>query len=124
MTDTISVTIPGAAQHIALLRTAIGGIAARERFTLDQVDDLRLAVEEAAAQLLAHAPPSISMHINSVRDGLEIRLVAGVGAPVTVDRTGFSWVILEKLADKATVEQSDGQLAIALHKSRPDLASA
>ena len=38
-----------------MLRTATAGLAARLHFTLDEIEDLRIAVDEACAMLLAIA---------------------------------------------------------------------
>ena len=39
-----------------VLRTATAGLAARLQFTLDEIEDLRIAVDEACAILLSVAP--------------------------------------------------------------------
>ena len=40
-----------------MLRTATAGLAARLDFTLDEIEDLRIAVDEACALLLPDAVP-------------------------------------------------------------------
>ena len=52
---TVTVRIPPEAWHVPLLRTTVAGIAARADFTLEEVDDLRMGVEEAAVLLLRSA---------------------------------------------------------------------
>lgn len=104
--STIIVKVPPDAGHLALLRTVIGGVAARDRFTLDQIDDLRMAVEEAAVQLLKRADGGhIKMTIAPTAEGLEVRLSAAVdGAGALIDETSFSWAILTALSDDLRVE--------------------
>lgn len=103
-----------------MLRTAVGGIAARDRFTLDQVDDLRMAVEEAATQLLRHVRGNqIEMTVVPTESGLEVRLSAEVRAPgKVIDESSFSWMILRALADDLRVESQQSGTTVVLVKNR------
>lgn len=118
--ETVTVRVPPRAGHVALLRTAVGGFAARDRFTIDQVDDLRMAVEEAAVQLLRHTSgPWISLDVSGTADGVEVRLHADVAdASPVIDETSFSWSILRALADELRVETHNGHATVVLAKRR------
>jgi serine/threonine-protein kinase RsbW len=121
--DLVTVTVPATANHLAVLRTAVGGFAARDQFTLDQVDDLRMAVEEAAVQLLRHSRGDrISMDVETTGQGVEVRLTGNVADddPV-IDESSFSWTILRALADDIRIESRDGQAVIVLSKNRISL---
>jgi serine/threonine-protein kinase RsbW len=122
--ESVMVRIPPTPEHLALLRTAVAGFAARDHFTLDQVDDLRLAVEEAAVQLLKHvAGEGLTLTVSRTEPGVEVRLSADVsGDEPVIDEESFSWVILRALADDVSVEMQQGHGAIVLAKHR--LASA
>ena len=118
--DLVTVTVPATANHLAVLRTAVGGFAARDQFTLDQVDDLRMAVEEAAVQLLRHSRGErISMDVETTGVGVEVRLSAQVADddPV-IDESSFSWTILRALADDIRIDSRDQQAVIVLAKHR------
>ncbi len=56
MDGDISISMPADAGLIHILRTVTGGVAARLDFSIDDIDDLRLAVDEAAAHLLSIQP--------------------------------------------------------------------
>jgi serine/threonine-protein kinase RsbW len=117
---TVTVQVPAEAGHLALLRTTVGGFAARDNFTLDQVDDLRMAVEEAAVQLLRQSTgEQIVLDVTSTDAGMEVRLRAEVAssAPV-IDEQSFSWTILRALADDLRVEMQQDQATILLVKLR------
>ena len=122
--ETVMVRIPPTPEHLALLRTAVAGFAARDHFTLDQVDDLRLAVEEGAVQLLKHVTgEGLTLTVNRTEPGIEVRLSADVaGDDPVIDEESFSWVILRALADDVAIEMQQGHAAIVLSKHR--LASA
>jgi serine/threonine-protein kinase RsbW len=117
---TVTVRVPAEAGHLALLRTTVGGFAARDNFTLDQVDDLRMAVEEAAVQLLRQATGDhITLDVTSTDAGMEVRLRAEVTTSIPViDEQSFSWTILRALADDLRVEMQQDQATILLVKLR------
>ena len=118
--DVVVIKVPPTAAHLAMLRTAVGGIAARDRFTLDQVDDLRMAVEEAATQLLRHVRSGrIEMAVIPTQTGIEVRLAAEVSPPSKViDESSFSWMILRALADDLRVESHQAGTTVVLSKHR------
>ncbi len=116
----MTVRVPATAGHLALLRTAVGGFAARDRLTLDQVDDLRMAVEEAAVQLLRHASGErIELDVCGTATGIEVRLHADVaGEEPIIDESSFSWSILRALSDDVAVEMQQRHATIVLSKHR------
>lgn len=121
--DTVTVRVPPKADHLALLRTAVGWMAGRDDFTIDQVDDLKMAVEEAAVQLLRHGGSSdITLDMLATRTGVEARLHARVdSADPVIDETSFSWLILKALADDLEVDADADIATIVLRKTRMDL---
>jgi hypothetical protein len=50
--DHVELRVPASGAYLAVLRTAAAGLAARLDFTLDDIEDLRIAVDEACALLL------------------------------------------------------------------------
>ncbi len=51
----VRLTIPADGAYVAVPRSVVGNLAARNDFTLDAIDDLRIAVDEACALLLPQA---------------------------------------------------------------------
>ena len=49
--------LPASAAYLAVLRTTTASLAARLDFTLDEIEDLRIAVDEASCLLLVGAEP-------------------------------------------------------------------
>lgn len=121
----VTVKVPPTPGHLALLRTAVGGFAARDHFTLDQVDDLRMAVEEGAVQLLRHVQGDhISLEVRATDLGVEVRLYGPVpGSDPVIDESSFSWTILRALADDLRIEMQQGRATIVMHKHRINVAS-
>ena len=50
--DVVRLRLPAVGAYLSVLRTATAGLAARLDFTLDEIEDLRIAVDEACAMLL------------------------------------------------------------------------
>ncbi|HWB70618.1 MAG TPA: hypothetical protein VG452_00230 [Egibacteraceae bacterium] len=118
--ETVTVKVPSKAGYLAVLRTAVGGFAARDSFTLDQVDDLRLAVEETAVQLLRRSSGDhIVMDVTTTDGGIEVRLIIEVeGDEPVMDQSSFSWTILWALTDDIQVESWPGHATVILRKNR------
>jgi len=45
--DEVTIRLPADGAYLSVLRTATAGLAARLHFTLDEIEDLRIAVDEA-----------------------------------------------------------------------------
>jgi serine/threonine-protein kinase RsbW len=50
--DVVDLTVPASPAYVAVVRTATAGLAARVDITLDRIEDLRIAVDEACALLV------------------------------------------------------------------------
>ena len=59
--DHVQVCMPAEGAYLSVLRTATAGLAARLDFTLDEIEDLRIAVDEACAMLLSQAIPGTNL---------------------------------------------------------------
>ena len=55
--DQVTVRMPADGAYLSVLRTATAGLAARLDFTLDDIEDMRIAVDEACAMLLSPGDP-------------------------------------------------------------------
>src|SRR5215469_3842257 len=49
--DQVTVRMPADGAYLSVLRTATAGLAARLDFTLDEIEDMRIAVDEACAMV-------------------------------------------------------------------------
>src|SRR5690606_25101945 len=80
--DVVTVRLPAASAYLSVLRTATAGLAARLDFTLDEIEDLRIAVDEACAMLLAQAVPGTDLVCEFELTGDAMRISVSV---LTVD---------------------------------------
>ena len=66
----VELRLPAESAYVAVLRMTTAGLAARLDFTLDDIEDLRMAVGEACALVLENADPGGDLHANfDISDG-------------------------------------------------------
>lgn len=105
-TDVVELSVPALAQYVAVVRAATAGLAARLDLTLDRIEDLRIAVDEACT-LLVHAPGSeqaaaqSAEQISCVFRLDDTALTVDVSGPRAElpERTGYAWAVLSALVD-------------------------
>jgi len=119
----VSVTVPARADYVHVLRSVIASIAARAEFTYDEIDDLRLAVDEACAPLIAvSGAATLTLKTRSL-DGGGLEILASIDAlgaawpPPGAERT-LMWQVLSALADETRFEHVEGHPALRLTKRR------
>jgi serine/threonine-protein kinase RsbW len=119
--DRVTVRMPAESAYLSVLRTATAGLAARLDFTLDEIEDLRIAVDEACAMLLGQAIPGSSLECSFALEP-ELMTIA-VSVPCLSPRPPaddtFAWTVLSALAGnvEAYVDGGD-RLTIVMRKSR------
>ena len=119
--DFVEVRLPAAGAYLSVLRTATAGLAARLDFTLDEIEDLRIAVDEACAILLQQAVPGsvLSCVFRLVDDSLEVTVSAPTTDGHAPSRDTFAWTVLSALAGKvSSAVDEDKTVSISLYKQR------
>jgi serine/threonine-protein kinase RsbW len=120
--DVVQIRLPAVGAYLSLLRTATAGLAARLDFTLDDIEDLRIAVDEACAMLLAQAAPGASLDCTFELLPQALKISVSV---VTTDgqqpsRDTFAWTVLSALAGAVDSSvDADNRVTISLQKQRP-----
>ena len=123
--DVVTIKLPAAGAYLSVLRTATAGLAARLDFTLDEIEDLRIAVDEACAMLLAQAVPGADLDCTFSLNGDSIRVGVSV---LTLDgqqpsRDTFAWTVLSALAGEVdSGADVDNRVTITLLKRRSGTA--
>jgi serine/threonine-protein kinase RsbW len=118
--DRVTLRTPADGAYVAVLRTATAGLAARSDFTLDEIEDLRIAVDEACALLLQRARQGAMFDCTfDVGTGdLAIRVAVDSDDPRPPRVDTFAWAVLTALAGKVEASATDQQVEIRLHKTR------
>jgi serine/threonine-protein kinase RsbW len=106
--------VPADSAYVSVLRTMTAGLAARLDFTVDDIEDLRIAVGEACALVLPEATPGGDLEA-------EFRLLPGslvvsVSVPTegarAPDHDSFAWQVLNTLATSTRATSGDDHLEI------------
>lgn len=119
--DVVTVRLPADSAYLSVLRTATAGLAARLDFTLDEIEDLRIAVDEACAMLLAQAVPGTDLECEFELTQDAVLIAVSV---LTVDgelpsRETFAWTVLSSLAGDVDAKVgADDRVTVVLQKRR------
>lgn len=116
--DTVSLRLPADSAYLAVLRTAAAGLASRLNFTLDDIEDLRIAVDEACAMLLPRAAEGATLDCTFELKGDELDVA--VSLPTTdgalPSRDTFSWTVLTALAGSVDATAQGSTVTITMAK--------
>jgi serine/threonine-protein kinase RsbW len=121
VTDQVTIQMPAEGAYLSVLRTATAGLAARLDFTLDEIEDLRIAVDEACGMLLAQAAPDASLECDFTlgEDRISIAVSARSQQPRPPSRDTFAWTVLSALAGSADAWVGPGgKVTVLLRKVR------
>jgi serine/threonine-protein kinase RsbW len=116
----VTLTIPADGAYLSILRTATAGVAARLDFTLDGIEDLRMAVDEACALLLpqSKAESSLTCSFEVGARALTIAVTAESATPKPPRRDGFAWTVLTALTSEVDASVDGSSVTLRLTRER------
>lgn len=120
----VLVRVGATAAQLPPLRVVAGDLAARADLDLDAVADLRLAVDEAAAELVIVAAPGSDITCTFVvaDDGVEATVTVPAAPATELRSDSFGWRVLSMLVDEVHLldNSDDGRrvLGIVMIKAR------
>ena len=106
MSEVIRLSVPAEAGYLTVVRTAAAAVAGRLNATVDDIEDLRIAVNEACAVLLAHADDDadLACKFEIGDDGrLGFRVVVAASQGDVPEPGSFAWMVLESLTGEVSV---------------------
>jgi len=112
----VELRLPADGAYVSVLRTLTAGLAARLDFTLDEIDDLRIAVSEAVAMVLEQADARTELVCTFDLSTARLALVISAGAahPDAPDYESFGWQVLATLTTEAAIDAAPGTYAVRL----------
>jgi hypothetical protein len=124
--DEVKLTLPATPEFLRLARVTASGLASRMGFTVDEVEDLRLAIDELCFALTGSPPPDGTVELRYRLDGAALQ-VEGVGhfngtAALPLTLTDLSERILDALVDEHELLADDGVPRFRLVKNRHSTA--
>ncbi|HEX2362287.1 MAG TPA: anti-sigma regulatory factor [Jiangellaceae bacterium] len=118
--DHVELRVPASGAYVSVLRTAVAGLAARLDFTVDDIEDLRIAVDEACAVLLplAVADARLSAQFDLEPGRLQVAVSVPSNATQPPSRNTFAWTVLTALVGEVDASIDDGRLTLTLRKQQ------
>jgi serine/threonine-protein kinase RsbW len=119
--DVVRLRLPAIGAYLSVLRTATAGLAARLDFTLEEIEDLRIAVDEACALLLPSAVPGAELDctFELYKDELHVTVSALTLDGAEPARDSFAWTVLSALAGEVDSSvDAESRVSITLAKRR------
>jgi serine/threonine-protein kinase RsbW len=119
--DVVELRLPAASAYLSVLRTATAGLAARLDFTLDEIEDLRIAVDEACALLIPDAAEGADLTclFSLSPDALSVTVEVPSRTGRAPRRNTFAWTVLTALAGEVDAHAgADQRVAVTLLKRR------
>lgn len=124
MTDVVGLTIPVPADLVVLARLTAATVASRADFDVEEIEDLRLAVDELCVSLVQGGGEGrLDLQFSRDGDRIEVSCSYRAGstapdAPVEDRLDGLSVRILDALVDEHGEEMQDGRRRAWLRKRR------
>ncbi len=116
----VTVAVPARAEHLHVLRTVVGSTAIRRDLSVDAIEDLRIAVDEACTQLLHAGGTTLEVRVSAVPGGIVVSCTtdASVDAwPPADGEQSLAMQVLEGLTDEVRWERDEeGAPAIRIFK--------
>jgi serine/threonine-protein kinase RsbW len=126
----VVITVPSKADHLGLVRSFAGSVAGRLRLSVDDIDDVRLAIDEAFSYLLTLGSSASTVALSFLPTREELIVTVAIDAavqswpPHAAEET-LAWKVISGLVDRVALERSsDGRPAIVLVKRTLDATVA
>jgi len=99
----VELRIPAKAEWVAVARLAVAAVASRSDFSVEEIEDIRLAIAEACTNVIRDAEPGaqIDIRCESARDSLGVTVRGGAAVRLRVDGSedGLGVIIIQSLMD-------------------------
>jgi serine/threonine-protein kinase RsbW len=122
----IRVSVPARADMLHLLRSVTASVGARMSMPLDLVEDLRIAVDEAATLLLDRSERHASFELELVSAERSLRVLVRL-SPAAWDgsdealRSSWPWRVIDGVTEDATIERTEDGVAIGFTRTIPGM---
>ena len=121
----VRLVVPAAPEYLRLVRLTAAGMASRLGFTFDEVEDLRIAVDELCFHLLGDVddelppdePRTMDLVYSAGSDYIVITGRTGLSGAVP-EPSDLSEQILDALVDEHEVSGNNGSVTFRLKKQR------
>ncbi len=116
----VSAEVPATPEFVQVLRNVAAGVAARLDMPIDQIEEVRLAVTEAATLLLDEAEATaLRIRIRRTDHTLDVTVSSdGAADPWPSERalTSWPWMVVKGLSDDVRLDRDDGAPSVVFRK--------
>jgi serine/threonine-protein kinase RsbW len=110
----VELRLPAEGVYATIVRTTAAGLAARLDFTIDEIEDLRIAIGEASALAITEADPGTDLvarfFISPGRMTVVLETEAVDDPPL--DTESFAWQVLDTMAQDASAGPDGGRFHV------------
>lgn len=111
--DVVVITTPAAAQYVGVIRMTAAGLTSRLGVTLDTVEDLKLAVDEAASLALDRAVANSVLTVTFKVSTSSLQVAVEVPGTKAPDQESYAWGVLNALTEDAECGWEQGQIRVS-----------
>jgi hypothetical protein len=107
--ETVRLSVPATLENLRIVRLTVSGVASRIGYDVDEIENLRVAVDELASTIVDESVGGeleISFTTNAADFNIEGRAPLAPGASVAIDE--LSAQILNAVCDKYELRTDDG----------------
>ena len=110
----VELRLPAEGAYATIVRTTAAGRAARLDFTIDDIEDLRIAIGEATALAIPAADPGTDLVACFYfgRGSMTVALETEAMDEPPLDTESFAWQVLDTMAQDATAGSEDGRFRV------------
>jgi serine/threonine-protein kinase RsbW len=123
--EVVSAEVPATPDFVQVLRNVAAGVAARADMPIDQIEEIRLAVTEAASLLLTEAlGTTLRMSIRRDADVVDVELSSdGTTGSWRSDRieSSWAWIVVSGLTDEVALDREGARPPSIAFVKRRDL---
>jgi hypothetical protein len=117
--DEIRLTLPATAGYARVARLTLTGLVSRSGFTYDDVEDVRIAVGELFATLVADAPANGRVRLRCRVEPDALHLVAEAVPPRPLGEvTELTRRILDAVSDRPSIDVAAGRITLVARPTR------
>ena len=110
----VELRLPAEGAYATVVRTTAAGLAARLDFTIDDIEDLRIAIGEATALAIPAADPGTDLVASFFfgRGSMTVTLEVEAMDDPPLDTESFAWQVLDTMAQDASAAPEDGRFRV------------
>ena len=110
----VELRLPAEGAYASVVRTTAAGLAARLDFTIDDIEDLRIAIGEATALAIPEADPDTDLvacfFFGTGAMTVSLEIEAADNPPL--DTESFAWQVLDTMAHDVSAGPEEGRFRV------------